>query len=453
MAGVRKKRLPGGKFQGWFTDSIGKRKFFVGTRKRAQTLVMARKIEDDHRQIRLNYRPAPKSYDKAKRRLFSEVSAEYLSWGREQGGIGGRAWSKKHAQKREFYLRFWQDKLGLVTLADLEGILSRVEGVLRNLSTAGKGKSARGTKPAGKTLENYADGLRAFCQWLVKRGLLAEDPLERISSFDTTAKSKRRALTVAEIHTLLNSIDADGTVWAKRRRLGYEVAIASGLRAGEIRALRVGDLDVDRGGLYLRAEWTKNRKPGFQYLPASLVSRLRDASNGKAKEEPLVFVAREAATALEADLRRAGLSKYASDGKVDFHALRVAFTTLVYEAGANLKTAQVLARHSTAQMTLETYGRARDANLANIAEQVGQAVFEYAASERQLREVVEKQYARAISVHAHRPRNANALQSGGLGEKAASFQIPPCPPSFFLPNCRRHTWLAPPQHTALLAVC
>jgi integrase len=48
-------------------------------------------------------------------------------------------------------------------------------------------------------------------------------------------------------------------------------AFASGLRKEELRSLVVRDLDIKRGGLVLRAEWTKNRKDGFQPLPAFLV--------------------------------------------------------------------------------------------------------------------------------------------------------------------------------------
>jgi hypothetical protein len=38
MAGVRSKRRSSGKFQGWFTDYMGERKWFDGTRSRAETL-------------------------------------------------------------------------------------------------------------------------------------------------------------------------------------------------------------------------------------------------------------------------------------------------------------------------------------------------------------------------------------------------------------------------------
>ena len=48
----------------------------------------------------------------------------------------------------------------------------------------------------------------------------------------------------------------------------------SGLRAGELRSLSVRHLDHQRGGIELEAEWTKNRRAGFQPLPAGLMERL-----------------------------------------------------------------------------------------------------------------------------------------------------------------------------------
>ena len=72
--GVRKKPVKGGKYQGWFTDGGGKRKFFTGTRSRSETLKVARRLEDESRQVRLGYRPAPTSTDR--NRPFSETPKE-----------------------------------------------------------------------------------------------------------------------------------------------------------------------------------------------------------------------------------------------------------------------------------------------------------------------------------------------------------------------------------------
>jgi len=58
------------------------------------------------------------------------------------------------------------------------------------------------------------------------------------------------------------------------RRLLWETALLSGLRANELRHLSVDHLDVERGGLHLDASWTQNRRDDFLTLPRSLVHRL-----------------------------------------------------------------------------------------------------------------------------------------------------------------------------------
>ena len=268
MAGVRRKPNPGGKYQGWYTDAAGKRKFFTGTQDKKETLQVARGIEDDHRQIRLGYREAPTSAQKNRTRAFDEVVTEYLEWGAARGGWRGGPWSPVHTENRRVTLRWWIDRLGLETLADLENVLPRVEKALRGLGSEGR---------TGKTQSNYAEALRAFCNYCVDRGYLANDPLKALAPFDTTPQSQRRAMTPDDIRKLL-------AVSPPHRRLLYETALFSGLRANELRNLTVDHLDEDRGGVHLDAAWTKNRKPGFQPLPRSLVEQLQAfAGTGEAE--------------------------------------------------------------------------------------------------------------------------------------------------------------------------
>jgi len=374
MAGVRSKPEPNGKFKAWFTDARGRRRHFVGTHARADTLRIAQRKEDEARQIRLGYRPAPTSADRHRAMRFADAADEYRAWGESQGGRGGRPWSAVHARKIKTKLAFWQAELGLDTLADLhDGILPKVEAALREVAAKGR---------AGRTIENQIEPLRGFCRWAAKRGYLADDPLRTRTRYDVTPRETRRALTAEEVGRLLNV--ADG--W---RRLVYETALCSGLRAGELRALRRADLDTERGGFVLSGAWTKNRRDGFQPLPAALVKKLADfAASGEADDlyrhfpprqretptEPLLYLPDNTSRMFALDRERAGIPKRAFGGRVDFHALRVAYVTGVLEAGAGLKEAQTLARHATPGLTLNVYGRAREERLAAVAERLGETI-------------------------------------------------------------------------------
>ena len=337
-----------------YTDWQGQRRSATGTTSRAETEKLALHVQSNQDAIRKGWRPPPKTSDKP--REFSDVAAEYLAWGNSQGGRGGRPWGKTHARMRTAFLEWWRERLGLEMLADLVGLLPRVEKALRALETQGR---------SGKTLQNYSDGLAAFCDWCVSRGYLESDPLSGLAPFDTTPKTRRRAMTREEIQKLFEHC-------APKRRRCYEVAFASGLRAGELTALRIHHLDRDRGGVQLDAAWTKNRKHGFQPLPSWLMQKLADASKGKDPDEALLYVPSHPARDLDEDLKAAGVPKWTPRGKLDFHACRVAYVSFVLEAGASVKEAQELARHATASLTLDTYGRARLERLAAVTESIGE---------------------------------------------------------------------------------
>ena len=78
MAGARRTPSSSGKYQGFFIDHLGKKKYFTGSIKRAETLRIARKLEDDHRQIRLGYREPKQTHFKHRDRSLMDTVSEYL---------------------------------------------------------------------------------------------------------------------------------------------------------------------------------------------------------------------------------------------------------------------------------------------------------------------------------------------------------------------------------------
>ena len=168
-----------------------------------------------------------------------------------------------------------------------------------------------------------------------------------------------------------------------------ETAFLTGLRANDLRNLTVEHLDVQRCGLHLEAAWTKNRKPGFQPLPVTLVKRLQ-AWAGHASEvyetfdtrggrkagrrviplNPLLYVPSHPARSLDSDLAAAGIPKVTPAGKLDFHAVRLAYINLIIETGVTVKEAQVLARHATPELTMNIYGRVKEERLWHAVEHV-----------------------------------------------------------------------------------
>jgi integrase len=372
MAGVRSKALKSGKYQGFFVDYCGKMKFFVGTRKKSETFSIAKRLEDDHRQIRLGYRPKPHASIRHKNASFQQITNEYLAWGNMQGGRGGRPWGKEHARKKKAHIKFWETKLQLKVLSDLDGVLPKFEIVLQELKEQNK---------AGRTIRHIADALTTFCNWCCQRDYLAENPLLKLGRIDCSPKEKRRAMTINEIHRLL-------AVAPEHMRLLYEVALCTGLRADELRSLTIAHLDIENCGLWLEAEWTKNRKATFQPIGQDLLLQLIEFFESgivsilyqqyyrglNPPSNALLYVPSHTAREMDRDLKAAGIPKRTIEGKLDFHASRTSYITLCAEKGGNVKEIQTMARHSTPYLTLNVYTKTRNERLSELAEKVTKAV-------------------------------------------------------------------------------
>jgi hypothetical protein len=176
------------------------------------------------------------------------------------------------------------------------------------------------------------------------------------------------------------------------RRLLYEAAFLTGLRASELRRLTLEHLDVEHSGLQLESEWTKNRKSCFQPLPKDLANKLyefarseepsrlyakfhkRKQHTATMPKQPLFYVPSHTARSVDQDLLSAGIPKHGPGGKIDFHAIRKAYINLVIESGVTVKEAQTLARHASPELTMNVYGHAREDRLADAVERVAEVV-------------------------------------------------------------------------------
>ena len=140
-------------------------------------------------------------------------------------------------------------------------------------------------------------------------------------------------------------------------------AYAAGLRAGEVCHLKVADIDSDR--MTLRIQQGKGRKDRYVTLSPSLLQELRAywkecrpsgylfpgqaADRPMPRSTPLCIYVRAA--------RRAGIHKGGG-----IHALRHSYATHMLEAGADLRTLQVLLGHRTI-LTTQRYLRVTRKNL------------------------------------------------------------------------------------------
>lgn len=335
-----------------YVDRYAQRRVATGTTTKRATEDLAAEIELREKKIRMRLIPPPKAA--AEIRAYSKTTAEYIESGKLNGGRRGFGWSKEHARHRRLHLAFWGKRLSLRNIQDID--LVRTERALQDLK-------AKGNK--NKTLANKVEALKAFCLWCTERGYLESDPLAGLRPFDTTPEVPHRAFTPEELAAFL-------AVVPPARSIVYRVALATGYRMSELRALRVRDLDRFGPSLPLAGEFTKNRKDARQPISQELAGDLESLTVDRLGEEPLLSMPRNH-TAHEnfvRDLEAAGLAgkRETAEGKLTFHSLRVNYVNGLVTSGADLKTVMELARHSSAFMSMQRYAKPNMSRLREAAE-------------------------------------------------------------------------------------
>ena len=101
-----------------------------------------------------------------------------------------------------------------------------------------------------------------------------------------------------------------------------------------------------------------------------LAEDLREAAEGKGPEEPLLHVPSpwSVSSNFRRDCAKARIIRGKKEGKATFHSLRVNYINSVVESGSDLKTIMTLARHGSAQMSMEVYAKAKTEHLRDAAE-------------------------------------------------------------------------------------
>ncbi len=214
-----------------------------------------------------------------------------------------------------------------------------------------------------KTKNTYVITAKSFCKWLVQHGRLASSPLVVVGLVEQRGREVRirRALTDLEIVRLL---EVSG-----KYRLAYLMALTTGLRRGELSALRWGDIHLEalRPFVAVRASISKNHKMSTLFLRSDVVKAIQAARPEDAKPEDKVFLV-PGRKRFYTHLRLAEIPKKDSQGRiVDFHALRHTFITALSRAGIQPRVAMELARHSQIDLTMRVY---TDAGLIGTADAV-----------------------------------------------------------------------------------
>jgi integrase len=213
---------------------------------------------------------------------------------------------------------------------------------------------------APKTRTNLRNLMHVLFECARRWELASANPIELVRQRGRRQTAPRR-LTVEEIRQLLDQL-------GEPYRTMAILAACLGLRVGEILGLKWGDVDLLRGTLEIR-------RTVYQYhigpaktayseaalpLAPEVVSALQNwLSQAKYRsEEDFVFPSASGGPR-DADKLRGNVLQPAADrakiGKIGWHSLRHSFATALDVAGARMKVAQELMRHSSITTTMDVY--------------------------------------------------------------------------------------------------
>lgn len=230
---------------------------------------------------------------------------------------------------------------------------SRLEGHLADLRDRGRGISAR-------TFNHKLKSCQQFARWMVKNRRASESPIAHLSGLNvkTDRRRVRRALAPDDIRRLLSVTKAAGIrfgLTGYERYLVYRLCCETGIRAGEVRTLRVDSFDFENRVVAVQAGYSKRRRYDVLPLRSDTAVELQRHFAGKTPRCQAFAVPERTADMLKADLIEADIP-YEQDGQVfDFHSLRHETGTLLAASGTHPKVAQSILRHSSIDLTLSVY--------------------------------------------------------------------------------------------------
>lgn len=239
-----------------------------------------------------------------------------------------------------------------------------------------------GAKPA--TIENALGILRMVLELAVEDRRLPRNPCQGVKP-PRREHSARAYLTHTQVEQLAQQV-------GPRYRLVILFLSYTGLRYGEMAALRVENFDMLRRRVHIRQsvtevkgklEWSspKNHERRSVPFPKFLTDELAATMAGKSRDD-LVFTAPEGGVLRLATFRTRTFNKSiealrptdetgtVTTGfpRATIHDLRHTAASLAISAGANVKAVQTMLGHQSAALTLDTYADLFPDDLERVAE-------------------------------------------------------------------------------------
>jgi integrase len=251
-------------------------------------------------------------------------------------------------------IRSYDTSLKLRVLPDLGG--ARLADVRRvDVQDLADRLLASGLDPS--TIRNTLMPLRAIFRRAVARGELAVNATRELE-LPAVQGRRDRIASPEEASSLLRVLpEADRALWA--------TAFYAGLRRGELRGLRWGDVDLSAGVIHVRRAWddrvgaiSPKSKAGLRDVPivAALRTILLEHRLRSGRSEGFVFGSSASVPFSPQSVRERALRVWKDVQPIGLHEARHTFASVLIFAGVNVKAISTYMGHSSITITLDRYG-------------------------------------------------------------------------------------------------
>jgi integrase len=303
---------------------------------------------------------------------WQSLKTEFLKWARQ-------SLRPRVAEEYERDLKKFADYVNVRTVRQIDTQL--IIGFRDWRMSQGTGADGKPTRPVtARTINRQVGTIHNMLARGVEWSRIAFNPLANLEPLRHDAWAKeRRALTSYELMTILDA----SPVYL---RSVWRMFMCTGIRKNELVSMKFADVDFGRRTVTVRAGTAKSHKAREIPLDDETLAMLAELKKQASRRQHVegltqastaqqranftrehVFVSR-ANTPLRNNLlarfyavcKRAGIEDAVPGGSVDIHSLRVSFTTLSLENGANPRAVQAILGHTTLGMTMGVYARATE---------------------------------------------------------------------------------------------
>jgi integrase/recombinase XerD len=204
-----------------------------------------------------------------------------------------------------------------------------------------------------RTVARRLSVMRQFYRFLLAERLREDDPAASLDS-PKLGRPLPKVLTRVEVDRLIEATQAKGGADGGRMETLLEILYGSGLRVSELVGLPLAAAERDPTMLLVRGKGSKERQVPLSDPARSAIAkwlRMRAAALGEGEKSRYLFPSRGRAGHLTRQrfaqlLKEAALAAGIDPVRVSPHVLRHAFASHLLEAGADLRSVQLMLGHA-----------------------------------------------------------------------------------------------------------